>query len=176
VGASLLGLDRNGQPGIVPAHLAGGITPPEVLRARPVRPHLHDRYGGIEAWRLVIPPVEPDLVAGTKWRAHWMARVWRRNMRLTGACLLGVERCSSGMRWLREQSAQGRFVLAQEGHDLVGHGALWGIVTQQLTVNGEPDVACLEIMEHLKGGHSTCLLRIERQFCVSCVSQSGCYC
>ena len=71
----LLRLDSDGQPGIVPAQRAGSITPPNVVLRRPERPQLHDRHGGVKPWGMVIPSVEPDLVAWTKWRAHWTAGV-----------------------------------------------------------------------------------------------------
>ena len=54
---------RDGQPGIVPGHLPGGILPSNILLPRPERPQLHDRHRGVKPWGMVIPPGEPDLVA-----------------------------------------------------------------------------------------------------------------
>jgi hypothetical protein len=56
----LLRLDRDGQPGIVPGHLARGIAPSNVLLSRPERPHLYDRcvreYRGAQVcWRCGYP-------------------------------------------------------------------------------------------------------------------------
>jgi hypothetical protein len=98
VGACRLPLNRDGQPGIVPGHLARGIPPSNILLSRPERPHLYDRHRGGKPWGMVIPPVEPDLVAWTKWCPHRMARVRRRErgpLLLMRACLLGVQ-CRSG--------------------------------------------------------------------------------
>jgi hypothetical protein len=96
----LLGLDSNGQPGIVPAHLAYGIIPANILLAVLECPHLHDRHRGGKPWGMVIPPIEPDLLAWAKWRAHWTAGVrWRGkgNVLLVGARLLGSRRCGSNI-------------------------------------------------------------------------------
>src|SRR5262249_28060806 len=90
--AHLQRLDRDGQPSMVPRQLARGIAPPNILLPRPERPHLHDRHRGGKSRALIIPPIEPDLVAGAKRRAHWTAGVW--------------------WRWLRKQGEQRRFVLA----------------------------------------------------------------
>src|SRR5262245_27350950 len=94
----LLGLDRDGQPGMVPGHRAGGSPPPNVLLPSPERPHLHDRHRGVKARGLVIPSVEPDLVARAKRRPHRMAGVrWRARgpVLLRRARLLGTQGRSS---------------------------------------------------------------------------------
>jgi len=63
---------------MVPGQLARGIPPANILLPRPERPQLHDRHRGGKPWGLIIPPVEPDLLAWAKGRAYRMAGVWGR--------------------------------------------------------------------------------------------------
>src|SRR5262245_43642919 len=90
---------------------------------------------------MVIPPIQPDLLAWAKRCAYRAAGVrWRGNVVLIGAHFLGACRCGRCIicwGWLHEQGQERCFVLADGLAYVIGEDTFGRVDGDVLSLNGE---------------------------------------